>query len=116
MGFPQGTSPHGLRGGWGACSMKLIITFMENINKPQDYKKKQQKRTHFDVSDISCSDDEQKYKLVSSSFPEYITTESKEKTPITSMSPFIIEKILFANISPNMVKIFFKKTKHSLYK
>ena len=77
---------------------------MENINKPQDYKKKQQKRTRFDVSNISCPDDEQKYKLVSSSFPEYITIESKEKTPMTSRSPFIIKKILSTNISPNMVK------------
>ena len=59
---------------------------------------------HSDVSDISCSEDEQKHKLESCSFPEYIIMESKEETPITSLSPFIIEKILSANISPNMVK------------
>ena len=65
---------------------------------------------HSDVSDISCSEDEQKHQLESSSFPEYIIMKSKE-TLIKSLSPFIIEKILSANISPNMVKKL--KTEHS---
>ena len=94
---------------------------MESIYKPPNYKNKLQKRTHSDVSYISCSEDEQKHKQESSSLLEYIIIESKEETPITSLFPFIIEKILSANISPNMVKklknrtllIQIKKKKHT---
>ena len=79
----------GLLGGWEACSMKLVTTLLENIYKPLDYNNNipppPQKKTH-SVSDISWSEDEQKHKLESNCFPEYIIMESKE-TPVTSLSP-----------------------------
>ena len=40
---------------------------------------------------------------VESPFPRFITIESKS-SPITSLSPFIIEKVISSNITPKSVK------------
>ena len=39
-----------------------------------------------------------------SSFPKFIILESIEDTPLTKLSPFLIQKIISTNISPKTVK------------
>ena len=55
--------------------------------------KTQAKRPH-----IECDSDNDE------SYPRFIILESKEKLPLTKLSPFIIEKIISALITPKIVK------------
>ena len=79
----------GLRGGWGACSMKLIQHF---------YGFRKNKKTQAKRPLIECdSDNDEPY-------PRFIILESKEQPPLTKTSPFVIEKSISALITPNIVK------------
>ena len=66
----------GLRGGWGACSMKLTSNYMDNTNKTQANKKRLWER----------SDSETKEKP--NYFLSFIVMESAEEIPLSKLSPF----------------------------
>ena len=97
---------------------------MENIHKPKTIKKKKKKKKkkeHILMSPTSAQKMNKNTNWKAAAFQNTLYKESKEETPIISLSPFIIEKILTANISPNMVKklkngtllIQIKKKKHA---
>lgn len=75
------------------------------------------KRSHSEVSDISQSEEESESienhklpKLFSNkkndkfTFPRFIILESIEEKKITQLSPFIIERVISANLNPKSVK------------
>ena len=82
----------GLRGGWGAFSVKLVIIHTAYTNYPKANKKKI--KGNFD------SETEEK----PNNFPSFIEMESTEEIPLSKLSPFKIEKILSKNLKPKAVQ------------
>ena len=72
---------------------------MELDNTTQAKTKKNLKQPYL-VSDNSNEERIQPEPL----FPKFILLESLENTPLTKLSPFLIQKIISTNISPKSVK------------
>ena len=100
MGFPLGVSPNGASWWMGSIvneTQTINIWIFQHKNPKQLVQIKKLKRN------LRETDSENE---VESPFPRFITIESKS-SPITSLSPFIIEKVISSNITPKSVKKFF---------
>ena len=86
MGFPPCAFPFiGLCGGWGAQSVNSAKISMDT-KQNQNPSEKTPKLKHPYAESDSDNDSDQTL------FPKFIVLESMEDTPITKLSPFIIEK------------------------
>ena len=97
MGFPLGVSSNGAPWWVGSIVNKtqtINIWIFQHKNPKQLVQIKKLKRNLRETD----SEDE-----VESPFPRFISIESKS-SPITSLSPFIIEKVISSNITPKSVK------------
>ena len=92
MGFPLGlfATQLGLCGGWWSMGP------MKNIQHSTSSFKK----TKRNLSESSSESDDEEI----TRFPRFIVLEAQDNSPLATLSPFIIEKIISSNLQPKTVK------------
>ena len=95
MSFPLDISLHRVPWGWGAQSVNSLKILMDTKPKQKSYS---QKCLHPETDSNKTL------------FPEFIVLKSTEDTPLTKLSPFIIEKTLSSMVKPKSVKKLVKNT------